>query len=184
MLQLRKTPRRNRKKNRSVRDFPLQGRHGWLLIPVFLFLILITYLRTLNPLFTQHIVVYVLRYSDQGSRLPAFLFRMADAEGMKNPMLLAVVLMVAVDIVRALAIIGRRITSAVFAERVTFDLRNHLYRKLQNLGYFVPHPFRNGGSDQRCTRTWAHYQNFIKDQIVELPGWLCWSSSPFGRWRN
>ncbi|HRY78210.1 MAG TPA: ABC transporter ATP-binding protein [Candidatus Izemoplasmatales bacterium] len=148
--------------------FKYMGRHGFLLIPVFLFLILITYLRTLIPLFTQHIVDFVLRYSDQGSRLPVFLFRLVDAGDPKTQLLLAAALMVGVDIVRALAIIARRMTSAVFAERVTFDLRNHLYRKLQNLGYSFHTHSETGDLIQRCTSDVGTYQNFIKDQIVEV----------------
>jgi len=161
------TPKK--KKNRAfLLIFKYLGRH-WIFLPfTFGLLFIITYARTLIPLFTQHIIDFVLQYGDGTSSLPAFLFRLVDATDTKTQLLLAALLIVAVDLVRALTIIARRMSSAVFSERVSFDLRNNLYRKLQDMGYGFHTHSETGDLIQRCTSDVGTYQNFIKDQIVEV----------------
>jgi ATP-binding cassette subfamily B protein len=161
------TPKKKKKRS-FLLIFKYLGRH-WIFLPLtFGLLFVITYSRTLIPLFTQHIIDYVLKYGDQTSHLPDFLFRLVDATDTKTQLLLAALLIVAVDFVRAVTIIFRRMSSAIFSERVSFDLRNNLYRKLQDMGYGFHTHSETGDLIQRCTSDVGTYQNFIKDQIVEV----------------
>lgn len=161
-------PPKTKKKNAARLIFKYMGKHGWILPLTFGLLVLITYTRTLIPLFTQHIIDYVLQYGDGGSTLPPLLFNLVDATDTKTQLLLAALMIIASDAVRAVAIIFRRLTSAKFAENVCFDVRNNLYRKIQDMGYGFHTHSETGDLIQRSTSDVGTYQNFIKDQIVEV----------------
>ncbi len=148
--------------------FRWTGRSWWMMPISFGFLYIVSYARTLIPLFTQHIVDYVLGYSDQGSRLPAFLFNLIEADTTGKKLILAAVAIVIIDLIRSLAIVCRRAVTAHFSEDVSYRLRNRLYRQLQNLGYHFHSHSETGDLIQRCTTDVETYKYFISDQIVEI----------------
>lgn len=149
--------------------FKWMGKYWPLLVLSFVFLIIVSYARTLIPLFTQHIVDYVLEYNlEEGSRLPEFIFKLVDQGNALNKLLLAAVGILLVDFVRSISIFFRRSATAVFSERVSYDLRNNLYRKLQNLSYSFHSHSETGDLIQRCTTDVETYKNFISDQIIEV----------------
>lgn len=149
--------------------FKWMGKYWPLLVISFGFLVIVSYTRTLIPLFTQHIVDYVLEFDlEEGSRLPDFIFRLVDHGNALNMLLLAAVGIVLVDFVRSISIFFRRSVTAVFSERVSYDLRNNLYKKLQNLSYSFHSHSETGDLIQRCTTDVETYKNFISDQIIEV----------------
>lgn len=157
------------KKNKSLYlMFKWMGKHWYLLIIAFGLLYVISYSRTLIPLFTQHIIDYVLNYSNNGSTLPNYLFVLVEAPDTKTQLILAALMIIAVDLVRSIAIFFRRLSSAYFGERVAFDLRNNLYRKLQNMGYAFHTHSETGDLIQRCTSDVETYRFFVTDQIIEI----------------
>ncbi|MDD3842537.1 MAG: ABC transporter ATP-binding protein [Candidatus Izemoplasmatales bacterium] len=157
------------KKNNTLRlMFKWMGKHWYLLVIAFCLIYVISYARTLIPLFTQHIIDYVLNYSNNGSTLPNYLFVLVEAPDTKTQLILAAVMIIAVDLVRSIAIFFRRLSSAYFGERVAFDLRNNLYRKLQNMGYAFHTHSETGDLIQRCTSDVETYRFFVTDQIIEI----------------
>ncbi|MDD3127046.1 MAG: ABC transporter ATP-binding protein [Candidatus Izemoplasmatales bacterium] len=159
----------NKKKNSSLRlMFKWMGKHWYLLIISFGLLYVISYARTLIPLFTQHIIDYVLDYSNNGSTLPNYLYVLVEAPDTKTQLILAALMIIAVDLVRSIAIFFRRVSSAYFGERVAFNLRNNLYRKLQNMGYSFHTHSETGDLIQRCTSDVETYKFFVADQIIEV----------------
>ncbi|PKL00760.1 MAG: ABC transporter ATP-binding protein [Tenericutes bacterium HGW-Tenericutes-1] len=149
--------------------FKWMGKFWPLLVISFGFLVIVSYTRTLIPLFTQHIVDYVLEFNlEEGSRLPDFIFRLVDHGNALNKLLLAAVGIILVDFVRSISIFFRRSVTAVFSERVSYDLRNNLYKKLQNLSYGFHSHSETGDLIQRCTTDVETYKNFISDQIIEV----------------
>lgn len=165
----KKEPEKKTKKGHSILlMFKWMGKHWYMLIVSFGLLYVISYLRTLIPLYSQHIIDYVLKFSPDGSRLPAFLFNLIDAPDTMTQILLASLMIIGVEAVRAVAIFLRRTTSSIFGERVTFDLRNNLYRQLQDKGYSFHTHSETGDLIQRCTSDVGTYQNFIETQITEV----------------
>ncbi|MBN2696349.1 MAG: ABC transporter ATP-binding protein [Bacilli bacterium] len=148
--------------------FKWTGKHWWLLALSFGFLYIVSYLRTLVPLFGQHIIDEILEFSDQGSRLPLFLQNLIKADTKSRQLLLAAILLVTLELLRSVSIFLRRAATALFAERVAYDLRNNLYRKLQNLGYGFHSHVETGDIIQRCTTDVDSYRHFISDRIIEV----------------
>jgi ATP-binding cassette subfamily B protein len=137
------------------------------MLPVaFGFLYIVSYARTLMPLFTQHIIDNVL--GDGVSRLPQFIQNLLDADSLSLKLLYAALAIVAVDGIRTIAILFRRTVTAFFAEDVSYRLRNRLYRHLQDLGYDFHSHSETGDLIQRCTTDVEAYKNFISDQIIEV----------------
>jgi ATP-binding cassette subfamily B protein len=148
--------------------FKWMGRHWVLLVLSFGLLYAVTYLRTLVPLFAQHIIDVILRGSTTGSRLPAFLQSFLNQDALWSQLLAAALLLLAVDTLRALSIFLRRTVSAYFSERVSYDLRNRLYRKFQDLSYHYHAHSKTGDLIQRATTDISTYQRFIGNQVVEV----------------
>ncbi len=164
--------------------FKWMGKYWPLLIISFGFLVVVSYSRTLIPLFTQHIVDYVLKFDlSAGSKLPNFIFKLVDNGSDINKLFLAITGIIIVDLVRSLAIFFRRSFTAVFSERVSYNLRNNLYRQLQNMSYSFHAHAETGDLIQRCTTDVETYKHFISDQIIEvmrlalLVGFSIWQMS-------
>ncbi len=148
--------------------FRWMGKSWPLLILAFIFLYFISYIRSITPLFGQHIIDVILGYSDEGSKLPLYLQTIIQADTVQSQLLLTALLIVGIDFIRAVAIFIRRSFTAVFAERVGYQLRNNLYIQLQNLGYDFHSHTETGDMIQRCTTDVDTYKNFISDQIIEV----------------
>jgi len=146
--------------------FRWTGRSWWLMPLSFVFLYAVSYARTLIPLFTQHIIDYVLL--GEASRLPGYILDLIGQGDVYAKLLLAAVAIVVIDLFRSLAIVARRTITAHFSESVSYRLRNRLYRQLQDLGYDYHAHAETGDVIQRCTTDVETYKYFISDQIVEI----------------
>lgn len=154
---------------RSVRlMFRWMGKNWPLMILSFVFLYLITYLRTIVPLFGQHIIDVILKFSDKGSKLPAYLQDLITGDTVPKQLLMAAILLVSLEFIRSVMIFFRRMATALFSEKVAYRLRNNLYRQLQNMGYTFHSHAETGDIIQRCTTDVEAYRFFIGDQIVEI----------------
>ncbi|XMB72659.1 ABC transporter ATP-binding protein [Mycoplasmatota bacterium WC30] len=148
--------------------FKWMGKYWPLLIIAFIILYIVSYVRTLLPLIGQHIFDVTLKFSNGGTKLPAFLadFLVADTQG--KELLLAAALILILAVFRALFIFLRRWTSGYFGETVAYRLRNKLYRKLQNADYYFHTHSETGDLIQRCTTDVEAYKRFIAERIVEV----------------
>ena len=148
--------------------FKWMGKYWPLLIIAFGILYLVSYIRTLIPLFGQHIIDVILGFSDGGSKLPPFLSNLLISDTKMKQLLLAAVLLLVLAVLRALLIFLRRWTSGYFGETVAYRLRNKLYRKLQNADYYFHSHSETGDLIQRCTTDVEAYKRFISERIVEV----------------
>ncbi|MBU0997214.1 MAG: ABC transporter ATP-binding protein/permease [Firmicutes bacterium] len=148
--------------------FRWMGKYWPLLMIAFVMLFFISYIRTITPLFGQHIIDVILKFSDEGSKLPPFFQQFIGADTVAKQLLLAGLLIVSLELFRAISIFVRRSITAVFSERVGYNLRNNLYRQLQNLGYHFHSHTETGDMIQRCTSDVESYKRFISDQIIEV----------------
>jgi len=150
------------------RMFQWMGRRWPLLILSFGFLYLVSYIRTTIPLFGQHIIDVILKRGNQGSKLPDYLSGLINGDTAFQQLLLAAGLLLLINVIRSLSIFLRRLVTGYFAESTAYDLRNNLYRKLQNLGYNYHAHAETGDIIQRCTTDVDTYKRFIGDQIIEV----------------
>ena len=149
--------------------FKWMGKYWPMLIGSFGFLVIVTYLRTLIPLFTQHIVDYVLEYDlSTGSMLPPFIYNIVNQGDKINKLIFAALGIVLIDFFRSAAIFARRTLTAYFSEHVSYSLRNRLYKQLQNMSFGFHAHAETGDLIQRCTTDVETYKNFISDQIIEV----------------
>lgn len=148
--------------------FRWMGKYWPLLVLSFAFLYLISYIRSIVPLFGQHIIDEILGFSDQGSRLPVFFQNLIQGDTLTKQLILAATLLVAIEFIRSASIFLRRALTAHFSERVAYKLRNNLYRKLQNLDYGFHSHAETGDIIQRATTDVEAYKRFISDQIIEV----------------
>lgn len=148
--------------------FKWMGSNSVLLFPAIVALILVSYLRTLTPLFGQHIIDEILEFSDSGSKLPAFFANFLAADTKIKSLFLAAVMIVVLAFFRALLIFVQRAASGIFAEKTTYRLRNSLYLKLQDADYYFHSHSETGDIIQRCTTDVEMYKRFISEQSIEV----------------
>ncbi|OQX93506.1 MAG: hypothetical protein B6I17_02445 [Tenericutes bacterium 4572_104] len=148
--------------------FKWMGPYWPFLILSFSFLYFVSYARTLLPLFGQHIIDVILPANAGESKLPTFLANLLVGDTKIHELLLAAGMIVALAIFRAVFIFLRRWSSGYFGETVAFNLRNRLYRKLQNADYYFHTHSETGDLIQRCTTDVEAYKRFISERIVEV----------------
>ena len=148
--------------------FKWMGKYWPLLIASLIFLYLVSYARTLLPLFGQHIIDVILEFGDGGTSLPPFLANLLVADTKMKELFLAAGLIIALVIFRAIFIFLRRWSSGYFGETVGYRLRNRLYRKLQNADYYFHTHSETGDLIQRCTSDVEAYKRFISERIIEV----------------
>lgn len=148
--------------------FKWMGPYWPFLILSFGFLYLVSYARTLLPLFGQHIIDVILPATPGVSKLPPFLANLLVADTKMHQLLLAAGLIVALALFRAVVIFIRRWSSGFFGETVAFNLRNRLYKKLQNADYYFHTHTETGDLIQRCTTDVEAYKRFISDRVIEV----------------
>ncbi|QLY39477.1 ABC transporter ATP-binding protein [Hujiaoplasma nucleasis] len=144
------------------------GKYGYFLIPIFIILLLESYLRTLVPLFGQHIIDVVLDGSDNPSELPIILANLLIADTVMKQLLLAAGLIVLTALIRSVFIFTRRYMTGFFSERTAYNLRNKLYKKLQDADYSFYSHAETGDLIQRCTTDVEMYKRFISEQVIEI----------------
>jgi len=160
-------PKRNILKHLRLM-FKWMGKESWLLVPALVSLFIVSYLRTLTPLFGQHIIDVILGFSDEGSKLPKFFADLILADTLAKQLLLASLLIVVLSFIRALLIFVQRALSGVFAERTAYGLRNNLYKKLRDADYYFHSHSETGDIIQRCTTDVEMYKRFISEQSIEV----------------
>lgn len=171
---MEKTHTQNEKKNTSVlkyigKMFKWMGGYWPLLLVSFGLLYAVSYARTLIPLVGTYIIDKILEMSvNTDSTLPIFLQNMITGNTTLQLLITAAALLVVLAIFRALIIFLRRWTSAYFGESVAYNLRNKLYRKLQNADYYFHSHSETGDLIQRCTSDVDAYRHFISNQIIEV----------------
>ena len=144
------------------------GKLGFVLIPIFIILFVESFLRTLVPLFGQHIIDVILSGKTDGSKLPVILANLLVADTVWHQLLLAAALIVITALARSLMIFVRRYITGVYAEQTAYRLRNKLYKKLQNADYdFYAHS-ETGDLIQRCTTDVETYKRFMSDQLIQI----------------
>ncbi|PKK94822.1 MAG: ABC transporter ATP-binding protein [Tenericutes bacterium HGW-Tenericutes-5] len=148
--------------------FKWMGSSSWLLIPALGSLFIVSYLRTLTPLFGQHIIDEILGFSDGGSKLPSFFANLIAADTISKQLLLSAILIIVLAFIRALFIFAQRAVSGVFSERIAYDLRNNLYKKLRDADYYFHSHSETGDIIQRCTTDVEMYKRFISEQSIEV----------------
>ncbi|MDY0010857.1 MAG: ABC transporter ATP-binding protein [Candidatus Izemoplasmatales bacterium] len=142
------------------------GKNSLLLIPALASLFLVSYLRTLTPLFGQHIIDSIL--SDEASKLPSFLADLIQADTLVKQLLLAALLLLLISFIRALFIFVERAITGVFAERTAYSIRNKLYVKLRDADYYFQSHLETGDIIQRCTTDVEMYKRFVSEQSIEV----------------
>ncbi|MDT8337084.1 MAG: ABC transporter ATP-binding protein [Candidatus Izemoplasmatales bacterium] len=160
-------PKRNLVKHLGLM-FKWMGPNSWLLVPALVSLFIVSYLRTLTPLFGQHIIDVILGFSDEGSKLPSFFANLLLADTFPKQLLLASALIIALALIRALLIFVQRAISGVFAEKTAYNLRNNLYKKLRDADYYFHSHSETGDIIQRCTTDVEMYKRFISEQSIEV----------------
>ncbi len=145
------------------------GKYWPLFLLSFGMLYIVQYFRTIIPLFGQHIIDVVLKYSDNPkSSLPNYLQGFLQADTQARQLFLAALLLVVIAFIRAVFIFLRRYITGIFSERTAYNLRNKLYLKLQNADYYFHSHSETGDIIQRCTTDVDTYKRFINDQIIEV----------------
>jgi len=158
-------PKRNIFKN-LILMYRWLGKNSLLLIPALASLFLVSYLRTLTPLFGQHIIDSIL--SDEASKLPSFLADLIQADTLVKQLLLAALLLLLISFIRALFIFVERAITGVFAERTAYSIRNKLYVKLRDADYYFQSHLETGDIIQRCTTDVEMYKRFVSEQSIEV----------------
>ncbi|MFP4477882.1 MAG: ABC transporter ATP-binding protein [Candidatus Izemoplasmatales bacterium] len=166
MVKAEKKPKRHIGKNLRLMA-KWTGKYGFLLIPVFIILFAESYLRTIVPLFGQHIIDVILE-GDKPSKLPEILANLLIVESVWHQLLLAAALIVATALVRSIFIFTRRYINGIYAERTAYRLRNNLYRHLQDADYGFHSHSETGDLIQRCTTDVEMYKRFVSEQVVEV----------------
>ena len=147
--------------------FKWMGSNSLLLIPAILSLFLVSYLRTLTPLFGQYIIDVILRGGDETTLNPFFV-NLIQADSLSMQLLLASALIVALALIRALFIFVQRALSGVFSEKTAYNLRNNLYKKIRDADYYFHSHSETGDIIQRCTTDVEMYKRFISEQSIEV----------------
>ncbi|MCK5732106.1 MAG: ABC transporter ATP-binding protein, partial [Tenericutes bacterium] len=148
--------------------FKWMGNLWPLLIVAFIFLFIVSYVRTLLPLFGQHIIDVILGFSDGGTKLPAYIAKYIVADTLIKELIIAAGMILILAIFRAIFIFLRRWVSAHFGENIGYRLRNKLYRKIQNADYYFHSHSETGDLIQRCTSDVDAYKRFVAERIVEV----------------
>lgn len=167
MSETNQKPKRNISKNLGLM-MKWTGKYGFFLIPIFIVLLTESYIRTLVPLFGQHIIDVILKGDVDGSKLPELLADMLIADSIRGQLLLAAALIVGSALIRSIFIFSRRYVTGFYAERTAYSLRNKLYGKLQNADYEFYARSETGDLIQRCTTDVDTYKRFMSDQVIQI----------------
>ncbi len=129
-------------------------------------LIVLQYFRTLTPLFVRHALDLVNGEEDSG--LPEFLLKIIADDSVKRELLLLSIAFVFFALIRVILMAIRRMINAFFTERIAYNMRNTLYKTLQNLSFTYHSNAETGDLIQRCTTDVDTYRVFIGEQLIEI----------------
>jgi len=131
-----------------------------------LILISLQYFRTLTPLFIQHTIDSIILGKE--SNLPVFIKEIVQADTIEKQLLLIAVAYVAFSLMRVILMVIRRFINAFYTERIAYNMRNKLYKKLQDLSFSYHSHAETGDLIQRCTTDVETYRTFVGEQLIEI----------------
>lgn len=143
----------------------IKGQYRFYIIAVLL-IIALQYFRTLLPLFFQYIINTVL--GDETSELPMIFQQWTMRDSVQTTLLLVGLLYAGFALFRVILMFFRRMTIGIFMERVAYNMRNTLYRTLQNLSFSYHSKAETGDLIQRCTTDVETFRVFVGEQLVEI----------------
>jgi len=143
----------------------MHGNKRYYLLAIVL-LIGLQYFRTLTPLFIQHVIDAVL--NDKESSFPQVLQNLVAADTVTKQLMLVAIVYVVFQLMRVLIMFCRRIINAYFTERIAYNMRNTLYKKLQDLSFTYHSHAETGDLIQRCTTDVETYRVFVGEQLIEI----------------
>ncbi len=140
--------------------------HVYLYVIGVVILFSLQYFRTLPPLFIQHIVDHI--FNDLPSALPVFIQRIVEGDTIQSKLFMVALFSVVFMLFRVVFIFLHRVVTALFAERVSYGMRNKIYDHLQNLSFTYHSHAETGDLIQRSTTYVDTYRVFIGEQLVEV----------------
>ena len=143
----------------------MKGNKGLYLLAA-LILVSLQYFRTLTPLFIQHTIDSVIRGEE--SNLPIFIQDLVLADTVQKQLLLVAIAYVVFALMRVILMVARRFINAIYTERIAYNMRNTLYRKIQDLSFTYHSHAETGDLIQRCTTDVETYRVFVGEQLIEI----------------
>ena len=143
----------------------MKGNRRYYLVAAFI-LILLQYFRTLTPLFIQHTIDSIILGKD--SNLPGFIQDLIVANTVEKQLLLIASAYVLFALIRVLLMVVRRFINAIYTERIAYNMRNSLYKKIQDLSFTYHSHAETGDLIQRCTTDVETYRTFVGEQLIEI----------------
>mgnify|MGYP003288666702 CR=1 FL=1 len=146
----------------------------WLKPSFYLFLIvsllsvLLPFTYSYVPQFIKYVFDHVLSNTDAPNTLPMFVQNFfAQYAGLKCVIIISLVLFI-FQLVRGIFIFINGCIKGRLSENIAFDMRNKLYRHIQNLSYSYHNTVDTGDLIQRCTSDIDTIKSFISRQLPEL----------------
>ncbi len=131
-----------------------------------LILISLQYFRTLTPLFIQHTIDHIIL--GKASNLPIFIQNIVAASTVQKQLYLIALAYVLFALMRVILMVVRRFINAIYTERIAYNMRNKLYKKLQDLSFTYHSHAETGDLIQRCTTDVETYRTFVGEQLIEI----------------
>ncbi len=138
--------------------------HLYLIGMVLLFAL--QYMRSLTPLFLQHIVDTV--FGDKPSALPGIIVNLIDAATMQTELLFVALFSVGFTFIRLSFVFVQHMIFANFTEKTAYQIRNALYTHLQNLPFSFHSKADTGDLIQRTSNDVETYRRFVGEQLVTV----------------
>ncbi len=132
----------------------------------FIFMIIVQYLRSITPLFVQHIVDHI--FGGEASALPGIITRYLGGTTVQEKLLLVAIISIVVTLIRLIFVFLNRIAFATFMENIAYRMRNTLYNHIQNLSFRYHSKADTGDLIQRTTTDVDTYRRFIGEQLVDV----------------
>ena len=132
----------------------------------FIFLMMVQYLRSVTPLFVQHIIDHI--FGSEASALPTFITRYLLGDSVADKLLIVALASVLITLIRLIFVFLNRIAFATFMETVAYRMRNTLYNHIQNLSFSYHSHADTGDLIQRTTTDVDTYRRFIGEQLVDV----------------
>ena len=120
------------------------------------------------PQFIKYVFDHVLDSTDAPNTLPIFLQNFfAQYAGLKCVIIISLVLFI-FQLLRGILIFVNGCVKGRLSENIAFDMRNKLYRHIQDLSYEYHNTVDAGDLIQRCTSDIDTIKSFISRQLPEL----------------
>ncbi len=132
----------------------------------FVFLVMAQYLMTLTPLFTQHIIDTI--FGNEASALPFIISRFLVSDTLSGALILVALMSVLITLIRLIFAFFQRFFIAYFGENVTYQMRNTLYDKIQNLSFTYHSKVETGDLIQRTSTDVDTFRRFISEQLIDV----------------